>query len=58
MIGDLFRSKVLVVGGLIISLAGAILLVATKIFWLSIIGAFLVPCGVTMSYNLTYIFLT
>jgi MFS family permease len=58
IIGDLFRTKIMVVGGLAIALVGIVIASFSQIFILSAIGLFLIPVGIITSYNLTYIFIT
>ena len=48
----------MVVGGLMISLVGIIIVSFVDVFWLSIIGLFIIPVGIITSYNLSYIFIT
>ena len=57
-IGDVFRSKILVISGTVITLIGILMMTLTDIFWLSIVGIFVMPMGLIISYNLAYIFIT
>ena len=57
-IGDVFRSKSLVISGIVITLVGILMMTLTDIFWLSTAGIFVMPMGLMISYNLTYIFIT
>ena len=41
-----------------ISLVGIIIVSFVDVFWLSIIGLFIIPVGIITSYNLSYIFIT
>ena len=57
-LGDFFRSKTIVVGGITTTLIGIIVATTTGVFWLSLAGLFVMPMGLIMSYNLTYIYIT
>jgi len=47
-----------VIGGMMVSLVGIIILSFSDVFWFSIVGLFIIPVGIITSYNLTYIFIT
>ena len=57
-LGDFFRSKTIVVGGIATTLIGIVIATTTNVFWLSLTGIFVMPMGLIMSYNLTYIYIT
>ena len=58
MMGNMLRSKVIMLGGLAIALAGVVLLSLSHVYWLGVLGMFLLSTGISISYNLTYIFIT
>ena len=52
------RSKILMVGGLILTLLGALIVVFSGEIWIGVFGMFLFTTGPTVAFNLTYIFIT
>ena len=58
LLGNVIRSKIIMLGGLTIALIGALLLALSPVFWLGVLGMFLLGTGISISYNLTYIFIT
>lgn len=48
----------MVIGGLIVSMVGIVIVSFSDVLWFSIIGLFIIPVGLITSYNLTYIFIT
>ena len=58
MIGDLLRSKILMLTGLSIAFTGTLILAFSNLYWLSVTGMLMLTTGVILSFNLTYIFVT
>ena len=56
--GDILRSKVIMVGGMAISLVGSVMIALSDILWLCVVGMVLFTIGINQSFNLSYIFLT
>jgi len=46
------------VGGLILTLLGALIVVFSGEIWIGVFGMFLFTTGPTVAFNLTYIFIT
>lgn len=58
LVGDLIRPKVLMVAGLAISLVGVVVLGFSEIMELSVAGMWLTDFGLTIPFNLVFIFVT
>lgn len=58
LIGDLVRAKILLLSGLITTLVGIAVLAFSDNMWVTIAGMLLFATGPTISFNLTYIFVT
>ena len=52
------RSKILLLSGLFTAIGGTVLLALSRIYWLSVLGMLGLSTGITVAYNLTYIFIT
>ena len=58
LVGDFVRSKVLMVGGLVIACIGCCMLSFSDILELSVAGMWLMTFGLTGPWNLGFIFIT
>ena len=58
LIGDLIRPKIQMVGGLVVGMAGSLILAFSDIQWLSITGMWILAFGLTIPFNLTFVFAT
>ena len=58
LIGNMVRAKIMMVGGLFIAAAGAVLLCFSNVLELSVVGMWMMNFGLTAPFNLTFIFIT
>ena len=58
IIGDVFRSKVLMLMGLLTAFAGTLVLGLSHVMWVGVAGMMMLTTGLILSFNLTYIFVT
>jgi hypothetical protein len=58
IVGDLMRTKILMVFGLCSSILGVLIVGVSTVLGLSIFGLFLIIFGLIIGFNLTFIFVT
>ena len=58
IIGGVFRSKVLMLMGLLTAFVGTLLLALSHVMWVGVVGMMMLTTGIILSFNLTYIFVT
>jgi hypothetical protein len=58
LIGALVKVRLLMIGGLITSFLGILVVLFSDLFYLGAFGLFLIVVGTIISFNLTYIFVT
>ena len=58
LIGDFFRNKTLLIGGLLMTIFGTLILAFSDILELAVVGMWFMTFGTTFPLNLSYIFMT